>query len=79
MTIYTLFLKTEIFMDINVEIDGDIIFQTSEYRACEVKEKIEQEQDDCCPRSDQVLFPIEVVLQNIVWPCRYIHCDASAE
>ena len=33
LTIYTLFLKTEIFIDINVEIDGDIISQTSEYRA----------------------------------------------
>ena len=27
-------MKTEIYIDINVEIHGDIIYQTSEYRPC---------------------------------------------
>ena len=47
--------------------------------SAEVKEKLDREQDDCCPRSDQVLFPIEVVLKNISWPCHYFHSDVSAE
>ena len=45
MTIYTLFLKTEIFIDINVEIDGDIIFQTSEYRAWGCRPEEERDGD----------------------------------
>ena len=34
LTIYTLFFKTEIYINIDVEIDGDIISQTSEYCLC---------------------------------------------
>lgn len=36
LTIYTLFLKPKIYIDINVKIDVDIISQASEYRSCDV-------------------------------------------